>query len=456
MASLRLGVRAWNAAGPFGPKDLERAAAKFEGLSDMLEACQAEWAALPSSGAPVSEALFSYAAPCAVLPVEPSRLTFVGKPSFDPEPYLDSQNRATYARPLDFAREVPGEEPIPRVAVRADRRQTGELLRLLDASGRLRLFRKNEVRPRLRNGLFSVGKDHARDRMVLDARPPNLAEVTEARWIRSLGTLEQFQFIYLPEDCDFEIHTEDLKEFYHSFLVGEQRAKRNVFALELSFEDVRHLSACSRSLRGHTIIPSLNTMAMGDLNAVAYGQTSHLSVILRTGALRLRDFVTLQGRPPRPGQIIAGLLIDDFILLDPVPRSLSSCGGEPRGVGVMRAVTEGYRNSGLPRHEGKAVSRASAAEFWGGSLDGHSGLLRPSPKRTTALAQFVLRVVSGGITSVGMLEVVAGGLVSGLQLRRRQHPGCRLWGAASPGQAGVHSCERGALQRASGLRSPAQ
>ena len=122
----------------------------------------------------------------------------------------------------------------------------------------------------------------------------------------------------------------------------------------------------------------------------------------------------------------------------------------------MRAVTEGYRNSGLPRHEGKAVSRASAAEFWGGSLDGHSGLLRPSPKRTTALAQFVLRVVSGGITSVGMLEVVAGGLVSGLQLRRRQHPGCRLWGAASPGQAGVHSCERGALQRASGLRRPAQ
>ena len=273
VASLRLGVRAWNAAGPFGPKDLGRATAKFEGLSDMLEACQAEWAALPSSGAPLSEALFSYAAPCSVLPVEPSRLTFVGKPSFDPEPYLDSQNRATYARPLDFAREVPGEEPIPRVAVRADRRQTGELLRLLDASGRLRLFRKNEVRPRLRNGLFSAGKDHARDRMVLDARPPNLAEVTEARWIRSLGTLEQFQFIYLPEDCDFEIHTEDLKEFYHSFLVGEQRAKRNVFAL-------------------------------------------------------------------------------DFRL----------AGGEPRGVGVMRAVTEGYRDSGLPRHEGKAVSRASAAE----------------------------------------------------------------------------------------------
>ncbi|OLP76024.1 hypothetical protein AK812_SmicGene44098 [Symbiodinium microadriaticum] len=40
-------------------------------------------------------------------------------------------------------------------------------------------------------------------------------------------------------------------------------------------------------------------MAMGDLNAVAYGQASHLAVLLRTKALVLADFVTLRGRPPR-------------------------------------------------------------------------------------------------------------------------------------------------------------
>ena len=217
VASLRLGVQAWNSAGPFSAKDLGRSASKFEGLQDMLLACQEEWKGLQESGAPASEALFGYAAPFGVLPVEPGRLNFVGEPSFDPVPFLDSQNRATYQRPLDYARDLEAEEAVPRVAVRADARQTKELLDLLDRTGRLRLFAKDEVRPRLRNGLFSVAKDHARDRMVLDARPPNLVECTENRWIRSLGTLEQFQFIYLPPECDFEIHTEDLKEFLPRF-----------------------------------------------------------------------------------------------------------------------------------------------------------------------------------------------------------------------------------------------
>ncbi|CAE7424252.1 unnamed protein product [Symbiodinium sp. CCMP2592] len=240
--SLSIGVSAWNAAGPFAPSDLGRAA-KFEALNDMLLACQGEAAQVRSSHGLLSEVLFSFAAPCNVLPVEPSRLNFVGTPSFDPT----------------------------RASVRADKRQTAQLLQLLDDSGRLRLFADSEIRPRLRNGLFSVAKDSSRDRMVLDARPPNQAEETEARWIRSLGTLEQFQFIYLPEDSNIEIHTEDLKEFYHSFIVGEQRAMRNALALELTFEDVSHLRACSRSLRGCKIIPSLNTMAMGDLNAVLVG-----------------------------------------------------------------------------------------------------------------------------------------------------------------------------------------
>ena len=84
--------------------------------------------------------------------------------------------------------------------------------------------------------------------MVLDARPPNLAEMSESRWIRSLGALEQFQFIFLPPESDFEIYTEDLKEFYHAFVVSEQRARRNGLALELDYQDVLQLSARSIGL----------------------------------------------------------------------------------------------------------------------------------------------------------------------------------------------------------------
>ena len=141
------------------------------------------------------------------------------------------------------------------------------------------------------------------------------------------------------------------------------------------------------------MLPSLNTMAMGDLNAVAYGQTSHLAVLLRTRAVELADFICLQNRPPRAGRQIAGLLIDDFILLDPVPRSLALTSAEPPRVRTMRAVIAGYKESSLPRNESKSVHRAAEAEFWGGLLDGRSGLLRPSPKRVCSLAQFVLKVV---------------------------------------------------------------
>ena len=149
--------------------------------------------------------------------------------------------------------------------------------------------------------------------------------------------------------------------------------------------------------------------------------------ILQCCCRPLPDFLSLQGRPPRSGCVVAGLLIDDFVLLDPVPKVPPSLEYEPRGVRIMREVIDGYRASGLPRHEGKAVSRASVKDFWGGQLDGKTGILRPSPKRVSEMAAFLLAVVQGGVTSVGMLEVITGSLVSGLQLRRAEGGFFRCW-----------------------------
>ncbi len=49
---------------------------------------------------------------------------------------------------------------------------------------------------------------------------------------------------------------------------------------------------------------------MGDINAVAFGQTAHLAVVIRSGALELRDFIGLRARPSRR-PIVAGLMIDE-------------------------------------------------------------------------------------------------------------------------------------------------
>ena len=202
-------------------------------------------------------------------------------------------------------------------------------------------------------------------------------------------------------------------------LFSEQRQQRNALALNLSRAELGCLSCCSRGTAREVLVPCLNTLAMGDSHAVNFGQTSHLAVVLRQGVLRLRDFVTLKGRAPRSPALVAGLLIDDMILLDPVERSAPAF--PPRGESVMTRIREGYESSGLPRHAGKAVSGAWEAELWGGAfkIDGRAGVLRPNPKRVAPLSFLLLRIVKAKACSGSVLEAVSGGLVSALQMRRR-------------------------------------
>lgn len=65
------------------------------------------------------------------------------------------------------------------------------------------------------------------------------------------------------------------------------------------------------------LVPCLRTMAMGDNNAVSYGQVAHLSVILRSESVNLDEFLTLKSPPPR-SSLTCGLMIDDFLLVEKV------------------------------------------------------------------------------------------------------------------------------------------
>ena len=86
---------------------------------------------------------------------------------------------------------------------------------------------------------------------------------------------------------------------------------------------------------------------------------------------------------------------------------------------IIQDVRAGYSATGLPRHSGKAVEGASEGEFWGGHLDGRSGLLTPNLKRVVPLAFLVTRVVRRKVCCGSLLEAVGGALVSALQMRRR-------------------------------------
>ena len=142
--------------------------------------------------------------------------------------------------------------------------------------------------------------------------------------------------------------------------------------------------------------------------------TSHLSVILQSGALSLADFLALRLTPPRKG-LVAGLMIDDFLLVDRRKRGADSAGAKK----VVAEVVKQYEKVGLPRHAGKAVSEELQASFWGSQFDGKKGELRPSLTKAIPLARLTLEVMKLGLSSVSLLEVLGGSFVACFQYRRR-------------------------------------
>ena len=331
--------------------------------------------------------------------IEPHRLKFVGEPSFDPTPFLDYANREQYNRPLDLSFEESLEDlDLPRVKVRCKRGQGVQLLEKLDGVKRLALVPLKGVREHLLNGMFCLPKDQHRDRMILDARRPNAVEASERRWVYSLGSTCQLNHIHLKEDEILLIHAEDLREFYHCFLVSEQRCRRNGLQMKVKPEEVQHLQCFEAWMAAEDyLVPCLATTAMGDTNAVAFGQCAHLSVILRTNVFELEDFLTLKQRPNRKS-IKCGLMIDDFVVLEVHKGQEAPCkeDAETEGRKRMLKVREAYVEAGLPRHEGKAVEQQEKGEFWGYEVDGKRGLARPSLKRLIPLCFILCRVVALG------------------------------------------------------------
>ena len=436
-------VSDWNEKADIGPAEMGRAASKMEAVearlhelqvwAERLETDLTKYKGRTKSDAPVTPwgthcdlgiviGNLSGRMEHVAKEIEPHRLFFGAPPSFDPVPFLDSANRLQYERPLDYSRAPEENEKFPRVRVRCSLRSRLSFLECLDATGRLALLDLGEVRKGLGNGAFSIPKDQQKDRLVLDARAANQLENSEKRWIFSLGSAAQISHLHLKTDEVLIVHAEDLKDFYHSFVVGAQRRNRNHFQCKYRVSDVRHLNCFTSAdlFPSGWVVPALATMAMGDTNAVAFGQCSHLSLILRTHEFKLSDFLTLNQKPSRE-RVRAGLMIDDFVVLEALDRSkLETIQEKPtEGARRMSTVQQAYKQYGLLRNTKKSVSNSTKAEFWGLTVDGMVGLARPNLTRVVPLAFLALQVVSLGRAHVGLLQVLSGAFVSIFQHRRR-------------------------------------
>ena len=94
--------------------------------------------------------------------------------------------------------------------------------------------------------------------------------------------------IVLEPHESLAISSDDLRDCYHTFVVGEARWRRNALNFELAAGACRRWSCFTADLlHAGPLLPCLRTMAMGDHLAVEFAQAAHHGVLRRLcGAMR--------------------------------------------------------------------------------------------------------------------------------------------------------------------------
>ncbi|CAE7307382.1 unnamed protein product, partial [Symbiodinium sp. CCMP2456] len=175
----------------------------------------------------------------------------------------------------------------------------------------------------------------------------------------------------------------DLKDYYYHFVISRQRLLRNALAGSVSEATARTFSCFESHLIGKgPFRAALNSMAMGDLNSVEFGQLSHLSLSLQADVFRPEEMLTLKSRAPRT-PIAGGVVIDDLFLAEKMDRSQVGELGKGTSAGALRLkrAEKAYVEGGLLQNFKKSFSEQLKAEVWGAEIDGDAGTCRPLTSR---------------------------------------------------------------------------
>ena len=431
--------------GNVGPSEMGRSAARIESLENFLhdlhsqveeflprgymEKCSMRPGCSDEPAKPGHEhgdpgevvGQLSSGAPVLAKSIDASRLSFPqGPPEFDPRPFLDKHHQQVFEDPIQFAREpdITIEQP-PRVRIHATHAEALGLLKCLDKHKRLRMAPASKVRRSHLCGAFALVKDISKDRLILDARPPNLLEDTLRSWCKTLGSLQALSQTEIAYKHNLYFSGTDLRDFYYCFKVSRKRSYRNSFNFPLRRHVAQQFSCFPDDQCQHTDeywYPALSTMAMGDNNAVETGQASHVQLAITSRALQPTELLCTHGRAPR-GLISGGIVIDDLVIAEQLPASAAVQPTE--GTRRLDKLCEEYLQRNLTPHPSKTFRLESKAEFWGAAVDGEKGELRANPKRVIPLIEITLQVCRLGYSTMGLLEILAGAWVAVLQVRRR-------------------------------------
>ena len=348
--------------------------------------------------------------------IEADRVSFVGRPAFDPRPYFDDVTTFAYEHPLQRSKDFePVAEP-PRVHVHASPLERKLLFRAMAQTDRLIALSEEDVRSDRLAGLLCVPKSLTKDRLILDSRPANGAEPPLSRWTSTMASYACLGGIELEDEEELRLSGRDISDYFYQFKVSKERGLRNVMSCWLRADELEFIFGKPFSAGGYV---GLNTLAMGDLAACEFAQCAHLGVILQSRCSFPGELLQMHRPTPR-GEMLLGVVIDDLVCLEKVLRRMagsSDFGSNSKS--RMSRVMEEYEKCGLPVNLKKSFDLVGHSSFWGVQLDGVKGLYRPNDSRFWPLVLVTIRVLSLGVCTIGLMQSMAGSWISVLSVRRR-------------------------------------
>lgn len=267
--------------------------------------------------------------------------------------------------------------------------------------------------------MFAVGKSSAHDRLIFDSRPFNALERPMHRWIGSMGAASSLCDLHIGEDSVLRTSGTDLREFYYSFSVSEQRLRRNSLLISVAPEQLRGFRCYDPAFEqeGRPVYLGLRTLAMGDSMAVELVQTAHLGILIQMELVDESTLLSMDLPAPR-GNFFAGVVIDDLILFEVVAKTAVDV--KPGlGSSKLSAALHRYKELGLMPHEGKTFHDNVEAEFWGAHVEGHRGFVRANLKKVIPILFATLGVLKLGVCTISLLEVLVGCWTSIFLFKRR-------------------------------------
>ena len=356
-------------------------------------------------------------------------------PFFDPVPHLEaagaSAAAAVYVDPA--LGELPSAaDPVqPHELRRCCLFSSGQERRLaerMDDAGILGLVRASEVsRP---GGLFGVEKkrDPATGvvplRLIFDRRPRNAVEAPLRDLCATLAQGCVLCDLVLEEQEQTRLWLSDLPNYYYTFAVSPARMKTNAWGTPVPrAEAMQHTHAWDALAQrgeasGEWFYRAANTMAMGDTNAVEFGQGAHVGMLRECGCMQPGEAIEASAAGPR-GCVWQGVVVDDHAIIAKVNTTEDSASpSHDRARWLWSAAHRAYDAAGLSPVPEKCLTDVTAGRVWGAWLDGEAGNVGVPRTRRAELAMASLDVAALGWCSRGLRRQLVGLWVHPILYRR--------------------------------------